>query len=825
MLLQVIGELLGGVIPRYKSLARSGQIELTFTPGEHPIVPLLLDMNAATDAELDTLLPAHENYPGGEARAQWHVQRGIDSFRHHFDLQPQGCWPAEGGVSEATLKLLAKNGFSWAASGQSVLHNSVARSAIPAETCEHQPFVIDTADNMVCFFRDDKLSDLIGFDYCKWQTKDAVKDLIQHLENIDQTCATESNRVVSIPNSDGSVLYRVEAAKPTATGSSLQAYCRNRDKERFFEDFNHEKIVAPIYNDGGVIGSKIAIFGCPVEKTLETIGQIEITEGLPHPMIDGEWAKTAPNASASYLITSFTEDNVDEAIELTKKAGLKYLYHYGKTFENWGQFDLYKGEFPNGIEGLKKCVEKAEAAGIKLGTHVLSNFITTNDPYVTPIPDKRLAKVGSSIITNDIDATQTEILIESPEFFNQMKNNSLKTVVINNELIRYGSVSKEAPWRLLDCQRGAFETKVSTHKSGEKISKLLDHAYKVFLTNTDLTIEMSKNIANLYNQTGLRQISFDGLEGNRSTGLGTYGESLMPYVWYNSLSDDLKNHLIIDASRTTHFFWHIYTRMNWGEPWYAGFRESQTEYRMKNQPYFKRNFMPGMLGWFKMAPETSIEDVEWLLTRSAAHNAGFAFIAGDEAVQKNGNKNKILQLIGDWEKIRLKGLFTADQIEIMKDVDTEYTLVTSNENEFDLHRVNSGKFTHNKKVRQPGEPLYSTFNFNHSGEEQTINFIINAVDCDISNITMEMDNYKEIELPVSLKAGEIVKYTGGTKAYVYDVNWNLISEFDMIPSDLKVSSGDHSITFDCKFNNSGKEAKAKLEVRTFAPAEKIAMSK
>ncbi len=90
---------------------------------------------------------------------------------------------------------------------------------------------------------------------------------------------------------------------------------------------------------------------------------------------------------------------------------------------------------------------------------------------------------------------------------------------------------------------------------------------------------------------------------------------------------------------------------------------------------------------------------------------------------------------------------------------------------------------------------------------------------------MEIDNYKEIELPVSLKAGEIVKYTGGVKAHVYNVNWNLISEFDMIPSDLKVSSGNHSITFDCKFNNSGKEAKAKLEVRTFAPAEKIAMSK
>ena len=115
--------------------------------------------------------------------------------------------------------------------------------------------------------------------------------------------------------------------------------------------------------------------------------------------------------------------------------------------------------------------------------------------------------------------------------------------------------------------------------------------------------------------------------------------------------------------------------------------------------------------------------------------------------------------------------------------------------------------------------------YSNGGEEQTINFIINAIDCDISNITIEMDNYKKIKLPVSLKAGEIVKYTGGTNAYVYDVNWNLISEFEITPSNLKVSSGDHSITFDCKFNNSGKEAKAKLEVRTFAPAEKITISK
>ena len=127
------------------------------------------------------------------------------------------------------------------------------------------------------------------------------------------------------PKNEG-VLYRVEAARPTPYGSSLQAYSRNRSEARIVEDFDHKKIVAPPYEDGGVMGSKIALFGCVVDKALETLGTVEIGEGLPHPMIDGEWVKTSPNANAAYLITSFTEENVDDAIALTLKAGLKYLY-------------------------------------------------------------------------------------------------------------------------------------------------------------------------------------------------------------------------------------------------------------------------------------------------------------------------------------------------------------------------------------------------------------------------------------------------------------------------------------------------------------------
>jgi len=615
------------------------------------------------------------------------------------------------------------------------------------------------------------------------------------------------------------VLYRVEAAKPTENGSSLQAYCRNRTEERIIKNWGHEKYTASTFEDGGVIGSKIALFGCPVEKTLETIGAIEIAEGLPHPQIDGQWGKTATSASAAYMIMGFGEKDFEKSLEATQKAGLHYLYQSG-PFETWGHFKLDEKQFPNGIESFKQCVKKAEAEGVMLGVHTLSNFITTNDLYVTPIPDKRLAKVGSSFILGNIDKIQTEVPIESPDFFNQFKNNHLKSVVIENEIIRYGAVSETAPWRLQDCQRGAFGTTASEHKDGEVISKLADHAYKVFLTNPELTIEMSKNIADFFNQTGCRQISFDGLEGNRSTGMGNYGEILFTKTWYDNLDDKIKNHYIVDASRTSHFFWHMYTRMNWGEPWYAGFRESQTEYRLKNQKYFKRNLMPGMLGWFKMTPETSVEDIEWMLARSAAFNAGYGFVTNYETLDRNGNTDKILSLLGQWEKARMSQAFSEGQKQRMEDIKNEFQLKTISENEWQLNQVYSFKFKHEKKVRQPGEPTFSTFNFENPVSEQTMNFILTTVDGEIKNSKLEIDNYKELVLPISLKAGETLKYSGKENAVIYNKNWHKLNEIKIDTALFTLSKGDHNIIFDCDFSD-GKEPLAKLEVRIIGPDETV----
>jgi alpha-amylase/alpha-mannosidase (GH57 family) len=51
---------------------------------------------------------------------------------------------------------------------------------------------------LTCFFRDDGLSDLIGFTYSDWHADDAVSNLIEHLENIAASTREQENPLVSI---------------------------------------------------------------------------------------------------------------------------------------------------------------------------------------------------------------------------------------------------------------------------------------------------------------------------------------------------------------------------------------------------------------------------------------------------------------------------------------------------------------------------------------------------------------------------------------------------------------------------------------------------
>ena len=185
-LFRLIGELLKNLLPRYRALAAAGRIELSATPYSHPLAPLLIDLKSARDAVPDMPLPESECYPGGRKRTAAQIERGLAFHARTFGARPLGMWPAEGAISAPFIQLLAAEGVRWAASSEGVLANSLKRGGAlpPRPQYLYRPYRLDATAGPALFFRDERLSDLIGFEYAKWHGRDAAGHFVAQLDAI-----------------------------------------------------------------------------------------------------------------------------------------------------------------------------------------------------------------------------------------------------------------------------------------------------------------------------------------------------------------------------------------------------------------------------------------------------------------------------------------------------------------------------------------------------------------------------------------------------------------------------------------------------------------
>jgi len=201
-LFELIGELIAGIVPRYRKLAESGQIEISATPHYHPLAPLLIDFTSAKEAMPDAPLPNSPHYPKGKSRVSTHIKLAKKSHLERFGSEPKGMWPAEGSISMELLELLAAEDCHWAASGEGVLINSLHQSErnLPERSQYlYRPYRIDkNGNNLFCFFRDDRLSDLIGFEYSRWHGKDAAHHFVAQIESIARNAPDGETPVVSV---------------------------------------------------------------------------------------------------------------------------------------------------------------------------------------------------------------------------------------------------------------------------------------------------------------------------------------------------------------------------------------------------------------------------------------------------------------------------------------------------------------------------------------------------------------------------------------------------------------------------------------------------
>ena len=170
-------EIVAHVIPQYRKLAATGQIEISTTPFYHPILPLLCDSDIAQVSHPHVPLPPRFRYPND---AQLQLERAREYIANTFGVAPVGLWPSEGSVSDEALEIAADVGFEWAATDNGVLERTLNRGASPDVTYRPYEWQRD-GRKMKMIFRDHLMSDLIGFVYSGMDAGAAARDFLRRI--------------------------------------------------------------------------------------------------------------------------------------------------------------------------------------------------------------------------------------------------------------------------------------------------------------------------------------------------------------------------------------------------------------------------------------------------------------------------------------------------------------------------------------------------------------------------------------------------------------------------------------------------------------------
>ena len=638
---------------------------------------------------------------------------------------------------------------------------------------------------------------------------------------------------VEQPKSFGNTAQRIEG------GASLTAYVRDRSVYRVVDNYVQTlgQAVPVNDNDAQIVGAKYAFYCIPAKELKSVIEKIILQENLPYITTKGEWNKVSNYSSSSKFIMSYNVNNIDKCIDIAKKAGITCIYH-PDIFTSWGHFTVSKDAFPKGYQSVRECSDKAEKQGINLGAHTLTNFISTNDPYVTPKPHPDLALAGITKLQKGISATDTEIILADENVRSAYHEPDLQKVNprwrkltairIGDEIIEYESTTADGQLILKDCKRGAFGTTAVEHKQEEQVACLISHGYKVFFPNINLQDQMAKNLAKFFNETNLKRISFDGCEGGQITGHSTYGTDRFYKVFFDNLNN---KDIVVNSSEVTHFGWHYLSNESWGEPWESkNFRKPQLDHRIKVQKELEEDLLPRKMGQFMIDENTTKRDIIWLMGLCAGYDAGVDFYIRPDFEQVNKDSHEILAEIKRWEEARYNAIFTEEQKEILRD---PYSVYGFEENEDGVSLVfieswePNGKiskninnkntlpssilkgttdapvskdYKHTNMTTEPGQPTASIWKLLSDNSNHKLQFVIRLPKSSkeaVKGIYLKI-GAKKVIIPFTLEPGDYIVNVGSENYIQYFENHKIKNKVKLEGGSFSVNEGENLIEFDYK---------------------------
>lgn len=487
------------------------------------------------------------------------------------------------------------------------------------------------------------------------------------------------------------------------------------------------RLRAMCYPQFGFAGAATAIIACPIGAMRSVMQEVvSASPDLPHSPIGGPWALDADVNRGSYLFNfeNLSEATVDGWIGLARSLGINQIDFHGGTSFRFGDCFPNPETYPEGFASLKRVIDRLHGAGIKAGLHTYAFFIDKKCPWVTPVPDPRLAKDATFTLKARVSANSGEVPVaESMErmsavtgFFVRNSN----TVQIDDELITYEAVAKDGRHAFLKCTRGANGTKPMGHKPGAKVHHLKE-CFGLFVPDPETTLfgEVAQRAADAFNECGFDMTYMDALDGEDILGGGEnawhYGSR---YVF--EFFRRIKRPALFEASTFHHHLWFVRSRIGaWDHP--SRSHKKFIDIHVAANEQQKRMFLPTHLGWWAIKVDqghqsdpTFADDIEYLCCKALGTDSGFSIMGINPGNVDRPIYRRLSAITQRYEELRHGKRFDESVKAKLREPGAGFTLVQKDDGGWtfapvhhDRHRVEgldgwSGRWTvQNPFHRQP----------------------------------------------------------------------------------------------------------------------------
>lgn len=438
-------------------------------------------------------------------------------------------------------------------------------------------------------------------------------------------------------------------------------------------------------------GVTAALITCAKDELLDKIAAVEADYGLPH----GVASRRHDLYNASYYWTSTVNPtNVEEQIRYARMGGFRLMSIYYPAFLESngyrliGNYDVYRGEYPNGKADLRAMLARIKQAGITPGCHFLHSHIGRDSRYVTPVPDRRLNLVRIFTLAKPLGLTDTAIQVQQNPIHSTLAG-SRRVLKIGTELISYEGYTTTPPYTFHGCVRGIDRTTVNAQPAG-CLFGLLDvsefGATSVYLDQySDLQDEVADGIADLWD-AGFEFIYFDGSEG------------VNPPFWYHVAGAQYRVYrklkpepLLAEGAAKTHFSWHMLTGGNAFDIFSPEtLKEETIRHPFREAPRMRDNFTRLNFGWlgYWLPSDTTIgtqpDQLEFVTSKAAAWDCPVSLHADPAVLARHPRTADNLEVLRRWEEVRARKWLTERQKQRLREPGQEFVLLLDEQNDFEL---------------------------------------------------------------------------------------------------------------------------------------------